>query len=142
MKEGEPDPNATPATLQEELDLTERRRIEEALRLIAQRGELAQETGQRVRRGGRIVTCGVTGGAKAEINLQQLYWNHISLLGSTMGAQEDYRKSWIAPAAASARAVNATPNAPKRLSVGRNHRKTRPLGAASSPTTRSSSATR
>jgi NADPH:quinone reductase-like Zn-dependent oxidoreductase len=45
-----------------------------------------------VRRGGRIVTCGVTGGAKAELNLQQLYWNHISLLGSTMGSQEDYRR--------------------------------------------------
>lgn len=45
-----------------------------------------------VRRGGRIVTCGVTGGSKAEINLQQLYWNHISLLGSTMGSQEDYRR--------------------------------------------------
>jgi NADPH:quinone reductase-like Zn-dependent oxidoreductase len=45
-----------------------------------------------VRRGGRIVTCGVTGGSKAEINLQQLYWNHISLLGSTMGSQEDFRR--------------------------------------------------
>ena len=45
-----------------------------------------------VRRGGRIVTCGVTGGAKAEIDLQQLYWNHIGLLGSTMGSQEDYRR--------------------------------------------------
>lgn len=45
-----------------------------------------------VRRGGRIVTCGITGGAKAEINLQQLYWNHISLAGSTMGSQEDYRR--------------------------------------------------
>jgi NADPH:quinone reductase-like Zn-dependent oxidoreductase len=45
-----------------------------------------------VRRGGRIVTCGITGGAKAEINLQQLYWNHISLLGSTMGSMEDMRR--------------------------------------------------
>jgi len=45
-----------------------------------------------VRRGGRIVTCGVTGGAEAKINLQQLYWNHISLIGSTMGSQEDFRR--------------------------------------------------
>lgn len=44
-----------------------------------------------LRRGGRIVTCGVTGGAKAEVNLQLLYWNHVSLLGSTMGSQEDFR---------------------------------------------------
>jgi len=45
-----------------------------------------------VRRGGRIVTCGVTGGAEANLNLQQLYWNHISLLGSTMGSMEDMRR--------------------------------------------------
>jgi NADPH:quinone reductase-like Zn-dependent oxidoreductase len=45
-----------------------------------------------VRRGGRIVTCGVTSGADATLNLQQLYWNHISLLGSTMGSQEDFRR--------------------------------------------------
>ncbi|HLX64594.1 MAG TPA: zinc-binding dehydrogenase [Planctomycetota bacterium] len=45
-----------------------------------------------LRRGGRMVTCGVTGGAKAEVNLQQLYWNHLSLLGSTMGSMEDMRR--------------------------------------------------
>jgi len=45
-----------------------------------------------IRRGGRIVTCGITGGANAEVNLQHLYWNHISLIGSTMGSQEDFRR--------------------------------------------------
>jgi NADPH:quinone reductase-like Zn-dependent oxidoreductase len=45
-----------------------------------------------VRRGGRIVTCGVTGGAEAQINVQQLYWNHISYLGSTMGSMDDMRR--------------------------------------------------
>lgn len=44
-----------------------------------------------LRRGGRIVTCGITGGAEAKINLQQLYWNHITLMGSTMGSMEDMR---------------------------------------------------
>ena len=44
-----------------------------------------------VRRGGRIVTCGVTGGADAQISLRNLYWNHISLIGSTMGSMEDMR---------------------------------------------------
>ena len=44
-----------------------------------------------VRRGGRIVTCGITGGKDGAINIQQLYWNHISYLGSTMGSQEDFR---------------------------------------------------
>lgn len=44
------------------------------------------------RRGGRIVTCGITSGREATVNLQQLYWNHISLLGSTMGSMEDMRR--------------------------------------------------
>ncbi len=45
-----------------------------------------------LRRGGRIVTCGITGGSEANVNLQMLYWNHQSILGSTMGAAEDLRK--------------------------------------------------
>ncbi len=45
-----------------------------------------------MRRGGRVVTCGVTGGAEGPINIQQLYWNHFSLLGSTMGSMEDMRR--------------------------------------------------
>jgi NADPH:quinone reductase-like Zn-dependent oxidoreductase len=45
-----------------------------------------------LRRGGRMVTCGVTGGSEGTVNLQQLYWNHLSLLGSTMGSMEDMRR--------------------------------------------------
>jgi NADPH:quinone reductase-like Zn-dependent oxidoreductase len=45
-----------------------------------------------VRRGGRIVTCGVTGGPEGLINIQQLYWNHIAFFGSTMGSMEDMRR--------------------------------------------------
>lgn len=45
-----------------------------------------------LRRGGRVVTCGVTGGAEAPLNLRQLYWDHLSLLGSTMGSMEDMRR--------------------------------------------------
>jgi NADPH:quinone reductase-like Zn-dependent oxidoreductase len=52
-----------------------------------------------VRRGGRIVTCGVTGGAEGAINIQQLYWNHISFMGSTMGSMEDMRRLTHAAAA-------------------------------------------
>lgn len=44
-----------------------------------------------LRRGGRMVTCGVTGGPTATVNLQMLYWNHQTLMGSTMGSQEDFR---------------------------------------------------
>jgi len=45
-----------------------------------------------VRRGGRIVLCGVTGGPTAETPLNVLYWNQISVLGSTLGSHEDFRQ--------------------------------------------------
>lgn len=44
-----------------------------------------------VRKGGRIVLCGVTTGANAEINLRALYWKQISVFGSTMGSSNDFR---------------------------------------------------
>jgi NADPH:quinone reductase-like Zn-dependent oxidoreductase len=44
-----------------------------------------------IRRGGRIVHCGVTTGATAETNLSTLYWNQITVMGSTMGSHEDFR---------------------------------------------------
>ncbi len=44
-----------------------------------------------VRRGGRIVLCGITTGAEAAADLQKIYWNQVSVLGSTMGSDEDYR---------------------------------------------------
>lgn len=45
-----------------------------------------------VRRAGRIVTCGVTTGPKAETNLQAVYWNQLTIFGSTMGSDEDFRQ--------------------------------------------------
>jgi NADPH:quinone reductase-like Zn-dependent oxidoreductase len=43
-----------------------------------------------VRRGGRIVLCGVTTGAEAPTDLRALYWNQIEVLGSTMGSDKDF----------------------------------------------------
>jgi NADPH:quinone reductase-like Zn-dependent oxidoreductase len=45
-----------------------------------------------VRRGGKIVLCGITTGARAETNLQALYWNQLTIMGSTMGSDEDFRR--------------------------------------------------
>ncbi|MHC4571116.1 MAG: zinc-binding dehydrogenase [Planctomycetota bacterium] len=45
-----------------------------------------------VRRGGKIVLCGVTSGPEAHTNLQMLYWNQLTILGSTMGSDDDFRK--------------------------------------------------
>jgi NADPH:quinone reductase-like Zn-dependent oxidoreductase len=52
-----------------------------------------------VRRGGKIVICGVTGGPTADTNLQALYWNHVTVMGSTMGSNDDFRGILSAAAA-------------------------------------------
>ncbi len=53
-----------------------------------------------VRRGGKIVLCGVTSGSEAPTNLQMLYWNQLTILGSTMGSDEDFREMLKAVTAA------------------------------------------
>ncbi|MCJ7729834.1 MAG: zinc-binding dehydrogenase [Sedimentisphaerales bacterium] len=53
-----------------------------------------------VRRGGKIVLCGVTSGPKADTNLQALYWNQVTIMGSTMGSDEDFREMLSAVSAA------------------------------------------
>ncbi len=44
---------------------------------------------QAVAKGGTVVHCGVTGGAQAQANLSLLYWNQVSVLGSTMGGKRE-----------------------------------------------------
>ncbi|MBA2426254.1 MAG: alcohol dehydrogenase catalytic domain-containing protein [Actinobacteria bacterium] len=39
--------------------------------------------------GGRLVIAGATAGPKSEINLQRLFWNQLTLQGSTMGSDPD-----------------------------------------------------
>ena len=58
-----------------------------------------------VRRGGRIVHCGVTTGAEATVNISALYWNHITVMGSTMGSDEDFRQLLKASESAELRPV-------------------------------------
>jgi NADPH:quinone reductase-like Zn-dependent oxidoreductase len=58
-----------------------------------------------VRRGGKIVICGVTGGPKAETNLQALYWNQVAIMGSTMGSNDDFRGMLSAVTAAKLKPV-------------------------------------
>ncbi len=43
------------------------------------------------RRGGRIVHCGVTTGQSAEVDISALYWNHLSVMGTTLGSSEEFR---------------------------------------------------
>ncbi len=45
-----------------------------------------------VRRGGTIVICGITTGPVAETSLQTLYWNQLTVLGSTLGSLAELRQ--------------------------------------------------
>ncbi len=44
-------------------------------------------------RGGRFVTCGCTTGAAPETDLARIFWNQLSVLGSTMGDMNEFRES-------------------------------------------------
>lgn len=39
--------------------------------------------------GGRLVTCGATTGPMAEIDLRNVFWKQLSIMGSTMGVPQD-----------------------------------------------------
>lgn len=43
-------------------------------------------------KGGRLVTCGATAGAAPETDLRRVFWNHLSILGSTLGSREEFRQ--------------------------------------------------
>jgi NADPH:quinone reductase-like Zn-dependent oxidoreductase len=43
-----------------------------------------------VKKGGRLVTCGATTGPIGETDLRIVFWNQISIVGSTMGTRKDF----------------------------------------------------
>jgi NADPH:quinone reductase-like Zn-dependent oxidoreductase len=52
-------------------------------------GELLEKAVAAVAWGGRIVTCGATSGFSAKIDLRQIFFRQVELLGSTMGSKGD-----------------------------------------------------
>jgi NADPH:quinone reductase-like Zn-dependent oxidoreductase len=42
-------------------------------------------------RGGRIVTCGATSGPNPKEEIRQIFWKHLSILGSTMANDQEFR---------------------------------------------------
>lgn len=52
-------------------------------------GELMEKAVSAVAWGGKIVTCGATGGFVAKIDLRQIFFRQVELLGSTMGSKAD-----------------------------------------------------
>ncbi|HKI86663.1 MAG TPA: zinc-binding dehydrogenase [Thermoanaerobaculia bacterium] len=49
-------------------------------------GEIFERSFKAVTRGGRIVICGATAGHEVEVNLRQVFFKSLSVLGSTMGS--------------------------------------------------------
>jgi len=43
-------------------------------------------------RGGAIVTCGCTSGPDAATDLARIFWNQLSIIGSTMGDMDEFRE--------------------------------------------------
>jgi len=43
-------------------------------------------------RGGRLVTCGATSGPDVGLDVRRVFWHHLSILGSTMGNDEEFRQ--------------------------------------------------
>jgi NADPH:quinone reductase-like Zn-dependent oxidoreductase len=56
-------------------------------------GEATWDTSLRLLdRGGRLVTCGGTTGARVGVDVRRLFWNQWDLLGSTMGNHAEYQE--------------------------------------------------
>ncbi|MFA6245233.1 MAG: zinc-binding dehydrogenase [Candidatus Hydrogenedentales bacterium] len=74
-----------------------------------------------IRRGGRIVHCGVTTGKIAEVDISALYWNHVTVMGSTMGTHEDFRKLLRAVGTAKLKPIidSVSPLADAKTAVGK-----------------------
>ncbi|MPZ77138.1 MAG: zinc-binding dehydrogenase [Deltaproteobacteria bacterium] len=41
-------------------------------------------------KGGRLVTCGATAGAKPQTDVRRIFWNDLKIFGSTLGTREEF----------------------------------------------------
>src|SRR5215813_8092332 len=78
-----------------------------------------------VAKGGRIVTCGATTGPNPKEELRLVFWNHISILGSTMANDHEFRALLSAVAAGKLKAtidrvypLSKAPEAYRRMEEG------------------------
>jgi NADPH:quinone reductase-like Zn-dependent oxidoreductase len=55
--------------------------------------------------GGRVTVCGATSGPNPPANLHRIWWKQLTVLGSTMGTQEDFRGVYELVASGRARPV-------------------------------------
>jgi NADPH:quinone reductase-like Zn-dependent oxidoreductase len=43
-------------------------------------------------KGGRLVTCGATAGARPPTDIRRIFWNHLKIFGSQFGSREEFRQ--------------------------------------------------
>ena len=43
-------------------------------------------------KGGRLVTCGATAGAFPKTDIRRIFWNHLSIFGSTLGSRQEFQQ--------------------------------------------------
>lgn len=43
-------------------------------------------------KGGRLVTCGATAGAKPSTDIRRIFWNHLKIFGSTLGDRAEFQE--------------------------------------------------
>ena len=68
--------------------LTEKRGVDVVVENV---GEATWEESLRsLGKGGRLVTCGATSGPKVVTDVRRMFWNHYTLMGSTMGNAREY----------------------------------------------------
>lgn len=77
-------------------------------------------------KGGRLVTCGETAGAHPQTDIRRIFWNHLKILGSTMGSREEFlellsfmRISKIRPIIDQVFPLNEAAAAQRRLEEGK-----------------------
>ena len=53
-------------------------------------GEIFEKSVAAVAWGGKIVTCGATAGFAAKVDLRQIFFRQVEIIGSTMGSYEEF----------------------------------------------------
>jgi NADPH:quinone reductase-like Zn-dependent oxidoreductase len=69
-------------------DLTQRRGVDVVVDSVG--GDSYAKSLACLRRGGRLVTCGATAGPRPQTDLQRIFWNQLSVFGSTMGNMREF----------------------------------------------------
>ncbi len=71
-------------------NMTSRRGVDVCIDSVG--GELHHQCIKSLARGGKMVTCGCTAGSQPKTDLARIFWNQLSILGSTMGDMSEFRE--------------------------------------------------